>query len=239
MERVLNQLVEKLRKTYQDRLVSVVLYGSAAAGEHHQRYSDINILCVLSRISTRELGESEPVFRWWRGLDNPAPLLLTLDELRQSTDCFPVEFHDIRERHRIIYGEDVVSGLEIDDKFYRAQVEHEVRAKLLRLRQKAAGVLGDRELLLRLMADSVSTFLILARHTLLLSGAEAPWPKRELIAQLQAKFQIDQEPFTALLDLREKKIKPKSLNPGSLLPSYLSAIQALAETIDRLDQSVR
>ncbi len=48
MERVLNELVERLTKTYQDRLVSVVLYGSAAVGDHHGRYSDLNVLCVLS-----------------------------------------------------------------------------------------------------------------------------------------------------------------------------------------------
>jgi predicted nucleotidyltransferase len=54
MERVLNQLVERLRKTYDDRLVSVVLYGSAAVGDHHGRFSDLNILCVLRLVTSRE-----------------------------------------------------------------------------------------------------------------------------------------------------------------------------------------
>ncbi len=37
MDKLLEQLVEKLQKAYGDRLVSVVLYGSAAAGDHHAR----------------------------------------------------------------------------------------------------------------------------------------------------------------------------------------------------------
>ena len=46
----------------------------------------------------------------------------------------------------------------------------ELRAKLLRLRQKAGEVLIDKQALLRLMIDSVPNFLVLARHALLVSG---------------------------------------------------------------------
>ncbi len=57
-------------------------------------------------------------------------------EVQTSTDCFPIEFHDMQERRRVLMGKDVVEKLPIDRSFYRAQVEHELRAKLLRLRQK-------------------------------------------------------------------------------------------------------
>ena len=66
MENLLNQLLEKLTKTFGERLVSVVLYGSAAAGDHHEGYSDLNVLCVLNEVTVRELEQSDPVFRWWR-----------------------------------------------------------------------------------------------------------------------------------------------------------------------------
>ena len=66
MENTLNQLLEKLTKALGDRLVSVVLYGSAAAGDHHEGFSDLNVLCVLEQVTTRELAQSEPIFRWWR-----------------------------------------------------------------------------------------------------------------------------------------------------------------------------
>ncbi len=91
------QLVEKLQKAYGEGLVSVVLYGSAATGEHHARFSDYNILCVLHEITPRELGASDKIFRWWREQGNPAPLLLTEHEVANSTDCFAIEFHDIQQ----------------------------------------------------------------------------------------------------------------------------------------------
>jgi hypothetical protein len=236
MDRVLNQLVERLKKAHQERLVSVILYGSAAVGDHHGRFSDLNILCVLREVTPRELGESAPVFHWWREQNNPAPLLLGREEVHTSTDCFPIEFHDIRERHRVLYGEDVVAGLEIDDSFYRAQVEHELRAKLLRLRQKAAGALGDKDLLRGLLADSLSTFCVLFRHALVLSGEEAQFEKRAVIEQAQRKFAIDPAPFHALLDLRERKLKPASIDPGPLFDGYLKQIRVVIDAVDRLEK---
>src|SRR5580704_18154448 len=180
MANQLDQIVEKLRKALDSRLVSVVLYGSAATGDHHEKFSDYNVLCVLTQISPAELRAVEPVFRWWRETGNPSPLLLTEHELKTSTDCFAIEFHDIREHHRILHGPDLVESLEIDRKFYRAQVECQLRTKLLRLRQKAGAVLSDKNSLRGLLADSVSTFCVLFRHALLLDGVPAPARKREI-----------------------------------------------------------
>ncbi|MCC6857372.1 MAG: nucleotidyltransferase domain-containing protein [Bryobacterales bacterium] len=236
MERVLKQLVERLTKTFEQRLVSVVLYGSAAAGDHHGRFSDINILCVLSQVTPRELGESEPIFRWWREHGNPAPLLLSRQEVNTCTDCFAIEFHDIKSRHRILHGEDVVDGLPIDDSFYRAQVEYELRAKLLRLRQKASGVLSDRDLLRQLLVDSVSTFCVLFRHALVLHGVEARYRKREVIEQAREAFGIGAAAFEKVLDVREERAKPKELDPVPLLEQYLEAITGVIDAVDRLEK---
>jgi hypothetical protein len=234
MERLLAELVEKLRKAYGEGLVSVVLYGSAAVPGVKDRLSDLNVLCVLGQIRDVELGAAEPIFRWWREMQNPAPVLLTRDEIQHSADCFPIEFHDIREQHRVLYGEDVVAGLVIDDRFYRAMVEHELRAKMLRLRQKSAGILSDKELLLRLMADSVSTFCVLFRHLLRLRGAASIYEKHDVVGAAHAELGIDPTPFLQLLDLREGKLKPRDVEPLALFRQYVSEIQAAIAATDRL-----
>ncbi|MBI1896218.1 MAG: hypothetical protein HYZ57_15490, partial [Acidobacteria bacterium] len=234
MERILSELVERLQKAHRDRLVSVVLYGSAAAEDGKDKLSDYNVLCVLRQITRLELSEAEPVFRWWREMKNPAPLLLSEEEVRTSTDCFPIEFTDIRERHRVLFGVDLVTDLEIDYSFYRARVEYELRSKLLRLRQKAGGLLSERDLLLRLMADSISTFCVLSRHVLLLGGHEAKFAKRAVIAALHEHLGIDPAPFLGLLDLREGRIKPRELAPAEVFDSYLKEIQAVVAAVDRL-----
>jgi predicted nucleotidyltransferase len=234
----LDQLVEKLTKALGEDLISVVLYGSAAAGDHNRKFSDFNILCVLREITPEQLGASETIFRWWREQGNPSPLLLSKLEVNTSTDCFPIEFHDIQKHHRVLYGADVVTGLEIGDSYYRAQVEHELRAKLLRLRQKAAGVLSDKDVLRALLVDSVSTFCVLFRHALMLYGADPSGRKRDVIDQAQARFGIDPAPFRRLLDLREERAKARDLEPGALLGEYMKQIGTVIEAVNALERGV-
>jgi hypothetical protein len=129
-----------------------------------------------------------------------------------------------------------MANLTVDDSFYRAQVEHELRAKLLRLRQKAAGMLSDKDLLRQLLADSLSTFCVLFRHALRLHGTEVSMRKREIIEQAQASFGIDPLPFQKLLDLREERLKPRTLEPLPLLTTYLVEISKVIEAVDRLEK---
>lgn len=235
MERLLSELLERLQRAHGERLLSVVLYGSGVEPESRDSRSDYNVLCVLREVTPEVLRASEPAFRWWREMKNPAPLLLSLEELQTSTDCFPIEFHDIRERHRILHGEDVVASLVIDDSFYRAQVEHELRAKVLRLRQKAGGVLPERDLLLRLMCDSVSTFCVLFRHALRLAGDQPKYGKHEVVRAVQERWGVAAEPFETLLGLREGRRKPKEIADSvELFRAYLTQIQVVVNAVDRL-----
>jgi len=233
-DQLLALLVEKLRKAYGGSLVAVVLYGSAAAGDHQARYSDYNILCVLHQVTPRELAASEEVFRWWREQGSPAPLLLSEQELAASTDSFAIEFRDIRASHRVLFGPDVIAPLAPGDAFYRAQVEHELRAKLLRLRQKAAGMLSEPNLLRRLLADSISTFCVLFRHALALHGEQVPANKRDTIARARDRFGIDPHPFERLLDLREERIKPRDIDAAALLADYMKGISSVIDAVDRV-----
>lgn len=231
----LKQLVTKLEHAYQDRLVSVILYGSAASGDHHGKFSDLNVLCVLKEITPRELTEGEPVFSWWRGHKHPPFLLMSEEEAHNSADSFPIEFRDMKDRRKVLFGLDVIADLHIDGRFYRAQIEHELRAKLFRLRQQAAHVLSDPVALLNLCLDSVSTFCVLARHALVAAGVGPPTDRRAIVRQMSSTLQMDVMPFETLLDIREDKSGADPGDPGELFAKYLECIRRLIEFVDRLE----
>ena len=115
-----------------------------------ERTSDPEALAdeAFTRLA-RRLAEGEPVIRWWRGLKHPSPLLMSEEEVHHSSDSFPIEFHDMKERRRVLYGPDVIADLHVDRKYHRVQVEHDLRAKLFRLRQQGAAVLSNPEALLK------------------------------------------------------------------------------------------
>jgi hypothetical protein len=235
MEDKLTELVERLRTAHAGNLVSAILYGSAAGTDYHGDFSDLNILCVLKEITAADLRQAEPVFAWWRRSGNPAPLLMSEQEVTSSTDCFPIEFHDMQEQRRVLSGVDIVASLAIDRSFYRAQVERELRAKLFRLRQQAAAVLQEDKALVHLMIESVSTFCVLARHALLLAGIQVSWQKREVVAKLR-EAQLDGSALEQLLDVREKRKKAGDVSAGVLFSEYLKQIEALVAYVDRLEK---
>jgi predicted nucleotidyltransferase len=161
MEKLLNELVDRLRRDYGETLISVFLYGSAASGEFHEKFSDLNVLVVLKQLGVRELTLGQETVRWWQKQKQPLPLLLGREEVENSSDVFPIEFLDIQHNHRLLHGEDVVAKFSIDTHDHRRQVEHELRAALLRLRGRFLGLQQDKGDVARLMLDSVSTFATL------------------------------------------------------------------------------
>jgi predicted nucleotidyltransferase len=233
----LKELVSKLEHAFSGRLVSVVLYGSAASGEHSaDRMADLNVLCVLKEITPRELSEGEPILKWWREKGNPSPLLMSEEEVHNSADSFPMEFKDMKERRRVLYGPDVIADVTVHTRYYRAQVEHDLRAKLLRLRQQGAQRLSDPGGLLTLCMDSVSTFCVLGRHALELAGTKAKAERRAVVKQLAHALEADLSPFEILLDIREDKAGTDPGDPGELFAQYLVCINRLIAFVDGLEE---
>jgi hypothetical protein len=236
LEQKLATLIDRLKPAFGESLVSAILYGSAAVGDWHEHSSDLNVMCVLSQITPHELVQSEPVFRWWREQGNPPPLLMSEEEVRTSTDSFPMEFSDMCQHRRLLYGRDVIENLRVDRSFYRAQVEHELRAKQIRLRQKAAEILSHPDRLMKLMTDSVSTFCVLGRHALVLSGNEPRWKKVEIVAALEVATRMA---FTATNEILSIRATPKQRvanDTAALFGSYLKEIGTLVGFVDGLDQ---
>ncbi|MCU1339545.1 MAG: hypothetical protein JWO19_5126 [Bryobacterales bacterium] len=231
---LLQELIAKLEHAFSDRLVSVILYGSAASPGHTDRYSDLNVLCVLKQVMPRELMEGEPVLHWWRDKGHPWPLLMSEEEVYSSADSFPIEFHDMKERRRVLYGLDVIADLQVDSRNYRAQVEHELRSKLLRLRHQGASQLSHPAGLLALCVDSVTTFCVLGRHALELAGQKPKSDRRAVVRQLAELMQADMKPFEILLDIREDRPGADPGDPGELFAQYLVCISRLIAFVDGL-----
>ena len=235
MEKLLNEFVNRVQGAYGDDLVSVVLYGSAASGEFHKKYSDLNVLCVLKQIELKELERSSKLVQWWQKKKQPPPMLLSLEEVENSHDAFPVEFLDIQENHQVLYGRDVVVGIKIKTHQHRRQVEHELRAALLRLRERYLGIQHDKKDVAKLMLDSLSSFSTLFRHALILSGKVAPLKKSEIFRATAKRFSISPEPFEILLKAREGVRKIEGSEVRRIFEAYMSQITSMTQAVDQLD----
>ena len=233
MEKDLNELVVKLRSAAGGNLKSVVLYGSAATDDFHPGHSDLNVLCVLERLDADALAKLNPPATWWEKKGHPAPLMFTLEELRRSADVFAIELLDIKSSRRVLSGEDPFATLEVPMTLHRVQLEHELRAKLVRLRQRYLATAHDRKRLLGLMSASISTFLVLFRHALIVLGEQPPKAKRDVLSRLSSLLGFEPQPFLVLLDVREGQRKEKDVDVEKTFRGYFDAITRVVEEVDR------
>ncbi|HET8783302.1 MAG TPA: hypothetical protein VFM63_12840, partial [Pyrinomonadaceae bacterium] len=86
----LRELVDDLRATHGDNLASVVLYGSAAAGDDVELRSDYNLLIALNRITPEDLRVAQAPMREWQRLGHPLAVYFTVEELSDAADVFPI-----------------------------------------------------------------------------------------------------------------------------------------------------
>src|SRR5271167_3936845 len=119
----LQQLVGRLEYACGDNLVSVVLYGSAARDEYHEHYSDVNVLIVLRHMKPSIYPALTGVLNWWSHEEKQRPPnIMTLEELRESADVFAIEMLDIQGSHKTLYGDDVVTAIEVPMNLHRVEV---------------------------------------------------------------------------------------------------------------------
>lgn len=225
-------LVDKLKKVLPSELRSVILYGSAAAGDHVEKRSDYNILVVTEKLGVKELKAlSKPSIAWIKA-GNPAPLLFTLDRLKKSADVFPIEILDIKQIHRVLYGEDIVAEIDISRENLRLELEHELKGKLIQLRERYLTTGGKPKLVAELMINSLSTFLVLFRGALRLFQDKIPEKKIDVLSSLADHISFDREVFANVEDLKTGKINKSDIQPDELFERYLDTVEKLVDAVD-------
>ena len=233
-EKQINEFVTRLRQAAGENLQSVILYGSAADGEFHPEYSNLNLLCVMRESSYATLRALAPAVEWWTRQKQRVPLFLTREELERSADVFSIEMLDMQQRHRVVYGEDVFPRLKIPMHLHRAQLEYELREKTILLRERLLLAGGNKSRVWELLLGSLSTFATLFRHALVALGDSVPHSKREGIQLLASRIKVDPSAFLQLLDIRERKIDRKQLDVEDIASRYLTAVQQVTAAVDTM-----
>ncbi|HEV8427896.1 MAG TPA: hypothetical protein VGQ41_08365 [Pyrinomonadaceae bacterium] len=235
IQEALNGLVEDLRATHGDNLASVVLYGSAAAGDHIELRSDYNILIALNRITPEDLRQAQAPTREWQRLGHPLPVYFTVEELADAADVFPIEFHQMANARVVLYGHDPFEFVKLSDANLRHQTEYELRSKLIQLRRLYIPASVSIEKLCGLMNDSLSSFAALFRAVLMLYGQEAPVSKPDCVRATAKLLKLDPEPFEKIFDFRASDRRPSSeKDANDLFGAYLFQIEQVVEAVDEL-----
>ena len=231
--------IDDLRATHGKNLSSVILYGSAAAGDFVPKQSDYNILIALHKIGPEDLRNAHACVREWARMGNPVPVYFTVSELQNAADVFPIEFHQMSVARKVLFGPDVLADLNISDKFLRLQAEYELRSKLIQLRRQYIPASASVDGLKKLMADSLSSFAALFRAVLILNGFDPPATKHEIVALTAQHLKIDGTSFEKIFNIRENNftatLDDKSAN--AIFGDYMEQIENVINAVDLIGKT--
>jgi hypothetical protein len=230
----LNDLVNRLQSSLGGNLVSVIAFGSAVVAPEHAKKADYQIMILADRLSAEDLRALRPVLNWWSAQDCAAPVLFTTTEFTNSLDVFPIEFRQMKRAYRLLAGRDVLADAEISQDSLRWQTEHELRGKMIRLRSLYPSASASPAGLLRLMTESIVSFVRLMRPLLELVGQEAPVDRLAAVKKTGDTFGVDTAPLERILRLRDEPVDLLEVETQDLFASYLRVLVHLIEAVDKI-----
>lgn len=235
MEEKFSQLVSRLANAHGEELVAVILHGSVIVTGRAARPADYQLLVVTATLPASELRKAQPVARWWTQQGFHLPVYFTLNEFSASLDVFPIEFRQMKRAYRVLYGRDLLAGAEISPVNLRSQIEHELRGKMLRLRALFLPASESADDLLKLMTDSIVSFIQFLRPTLELLGEEPPLDRREVLQRAGDRLSISLEPMERVLRLRNEPVRLLELEAQDLFADYLNCLARVITAVDKIN----
>ena len=233
MAMTLDELVNQLKGAYGETLRSVILYGSAVAGEHIAKKSDYNVLVVLDAVPLDRLAAVGAILRSWAEAGNPAPMMFTSSEWQSSSDVFPMEYADILERHRVLHGADVTQGISISRSDLRLQVEQQALGKLLHLRRGAMAAGDDGREQISLIEASLSALMVVFRGVVRLAGDVPSQDYAVLSEDVARRAGFDATPFRRAVGHVRGSEKLNPNDAGRVLAGYMAGMESLVAWLDK------
>jgi hypothetical protein len=143
-----------------------------------------------------------------------------------------MEYADILERHRVLYGTLPVDGLRVNPADLRLQVEHQTMGKLLQLRQAIMGAGGDSALQLEVLEKSLSTLMVIFRGIVRLNGQVPAQDYEALTLSVGDRAGFSPEPFVRVIRHARGTEKLSRDNASTILEEYLAAMERLVAYLD-------
>ncbi|MBI5741237.1 MAG: hypothetical protein HZA16_11025 [Nitrospirae bacterium] len=228
--------LHELLGAHQEGIHSIYITGTAVTDDFNEKTSDVNSLIVLKKMDMKFLEFLAASGKKYSRQRVAAPLIMTPEYIRTSLDVFPVEFLNFRLIHETVFGQDILSDLEIKKMDLRHQCERELKVKLISLRQGYISSLGDRKVLAEGLAGSITGYMPLFRGIILLLGKQPPVLQGDVIKALSDASNISTDAFAKVLGLKREGTKLSLPELNTLFESYYAATEKLGELVNEIKQ---
>ena len=224
--------LEPVRTALDRDFLAAYLTGSVLTQGFDSKHSEINALIVARLLTPETLDALARALPAGKKPPRFAPLFMTQRQIEKSLDSFPIEWVEIQEQHLLIEGQDVLGNLQVPRTYLRLQCEHELRAKLILLRQSYVLSAAKPDRLEAVLRTTSSGFATLFRTLLRLAGEAPPADTAQVIERVADVHHLNAE---GLLGIYLVRSNPRRYRGHELLPLYrkfLAEIERLVSVID-------
>lgn len=227
----IEEFCEHLVSLNKDDIVSINLF-SESAESSWQEIDIIKLLVILKEISFEKLKLNLDLVNKAKRKGIVVPLFLTINHINSSSDVFPIEFWDMKDRHVTIYGQDILKDIKIEDMNLRLQCEQEIKGKLIKLRQTYLQIGLRKKEIKRLIYESFQSFIPVFRNMIRLKAIDVPKISKEVLSIFEKEFDIDISVFYKIMSLEFKQLKGSELE--DFFSKYIKVIEEIGRIVDKL-----
>ena len=236
VKRKIVPFMQELLAIHQDNITSIFIYGSATGINYLPKISNINSAIIFKRLRFEQLQDSLSAVSKAVKQKMTAPLFLTQDQIHSTMDIFSIEFLEMKENHVLIYGEDILSSLEIPLQYLRLFCEQQIHGKLIRIRQSYLEVGLDHKQMESLLKDSLTALIPIFRTLIRLKKKTPHLSKHKIFEQLCEEFQLDSDILKTIYrhTIQEEKIVRDKID--FFVGEYLKELEKLASVASAIDR---
>ena len=232
-QQLLRSYVKDVAQVFGNKLESVLLYGSAVRGEFLPGRSNLNLLLFVSSYDVAVLKKYNGLHKRWSKEQLVVPLFLTAADLQSAAFVFPLEYQDIYEWHRVLWGQDPFVGFKVDTRHLTSEVLQALRGNLLRVRQRLVEGGSTEEAMTILLPLSITALLPVLRGTQRLLGRPVLSHGEPLFKDLEVHLGINLTGLRDALLLKRGQISPGHKEVPRLMDRYLESLAQLVTTVEQ------
>ena len=224
--------LEPVRAAIDRDFLAAYLTGSVLTQGFDPARSEVNVLLVARRLGVETLDAVARALPESKQPPRFAPLLMTERQIEKSLDSFPIEWIEIQEQHLLLEGNDVLGNLQVPRTYLRLQCEHELRAKLILLRQSYVLSAARPDRLEAVLRSSASGFATLFRTLLRLAGESPPADSAQVIERVADVHKLQAEGLLGAYLVRANQRRYRGHELLAIYRKFLAEIERLVNAID-------
>ena len=236
IDAALNHFCEEVKDALGTNLEAIVLYGSLVkSGELETEFDHVNVMVVLQRTDYEILDRCVPAVAKAEKEIPLSLMVLTREDLRSSCDVFPIKFHAMQLHHEVLFGDDVLSDLNIPDDHLRLRCEQQLKNLMLRMRSVYLHRSQSEHQLAGTLQAVVRDLLLDLHACLYLKTGFVPEADADMATLFGSEFNLDASVIGEISELSESKQTATHQELKAIYGRLMTLVHDAAKAMDQME----